>query len=42
MVQVKERTPPGVAFMAEGVAEGNANALLNGGPVQVEIEKVGA
>jgi len=38
-VQVKERIPAGVAFMAEGVAEGNANALLNGGPVQVKIEK---
>ena len=42
LVQIKERVPAGVAFMAEGVAEGNANALLNGGPVQVEIEKVGA
>jgi NADH-quinone oxidoreductase subunit G len=38
-VQIKERIPAGVAFMAEGVAEGNANALLNGGPVQVTIEK---
>jgi NADH-quinone oxidoreductase subunit G len=41
-VQIKERTPAGVVFMAEGVLDGNANALLNGGPVQVEIEKVGA
>ena len=41
-VQVKERVPAGVAFMAEGVLDGNANALLNGGPVQVTIEKVGA
>ncbi len=41
-VQVKERIPAGVAFMAEGVADGNANALLNGGPVQVTIEKAGA
>ena len=38
-VQVKERIPAGVAFMAEGVLDGNANALLNGGPVQVTIEK---
>jgi len=29
-----------VVFLAEGVADGNANALLNGGPVRVEIEKV--
>jgi NADH-quinone oxidoreductase subunit G len=41
-VQIKERIPTGVAFMAEGVADGNANALLNGGPVQVTIEKAGA
>jgi NADH-quinone oxidoreductase subunit G len=39
-VQVKERVPAGVVFMAEGVLDGNANALLNGGPVQVEIEKL--
>ncbi len=39
-VQVKERVPDGVAFMAEGVLDGNANALLNGGPVQVTIEKL--
>jgi len=39
-VQIKERVPAGVVFMAEGVAEGNANALLNGGPVQVKIEKL--
>ncbi|HET9199254.1 MAG TPA: NADH-quinone oxidoreductase subunit NuoG [Solirubrobacterales bacterium] len=41
-VLVKERVPQGVCFMAEGVAAGNANALLNGGPVQVRIEKVRA
>ncbi len=40
-VQIKERVPAGVAFMAEGVLDGNANALLNGGPVSVEIEKLG-
>jgi NADH-quinone oxidoreductase subunit G len=41
-VQIKERVPAGVVFMAEGIADGNANSLLNGGPVQVKIEKVGA
>jgi NADH-quinone oxidoreductase subunit G len=40
LVQIKERIPAGVVFLAEGVAEGNANALLNGGPVQVTIEKL--
>jgi NADH-quinone oxidoreductase subunit G len=39
-VQIKERVPVGVVFLAEGVADGNANALLNGGPVQVTIEKL--
>jgi NADH-quinone oxidoreductase subunit G len=39
-VQIKERVPAGVVFMAEGVLDGNANALLNGGPVSVEIEKL--
>jgi len=39
-VLVKERVPEGVCFLAEGVAPGNANALLNGGPVRVEIEKL--
>jgi NADH-quinone oxidoreductase subunit G len=39
-VQIKERVPAGVVFMAEGVAGSNANALLNGGPVSVEIEKL--
>jgi NADH-quinone oxidoreductase subunit G len=39
-VQIKERIPQGVVFMAEGVQVGNANALLNGGPVQVTIEKL--
>ena len=41
-VAIKERIPEGVCFLIEGTAEGNANALLNGGPVSVEIEKVGA
>jgi NADH-quinone oxidoreductase subunit G len=40
-VQVKERVPAGVVFLAEGVLDGNANALRNGGPVQVTIEKLG-
>ena len=40
-VQIRERVPAGVVFMAEGVLDGNANALLNGGPVQVQIEKLG-
>jgi NADH-quinone oxidoreductase subunit G len=40
-VQIKERVPAGVVFMAEGVLDGNANTLLNGGPVQVQIEKLG-
>ncbi|HEV2856842.1 MAG TPA: NADH-quinone oxidoreductase subunit NuoG [Solirubrobacterales bacterium] len=40
-VHVKERVTKGVVFMAEGVLDGNANALLNGGPVQVQIEKLG-
>src|SRR5207253_1345587 len=39
-VQVKERISKGVVFMAEGVIDGNANSLLNGGPVQVKIEKL--
>jgi anaerobic selenocysteine-containing dehydrogenase len=38
-VQIRERVPAGVCFLAEGLAEGNANALLDGGPVQVTIEK---
>jgi anaerobic selenocysteine-containing dehydrogenase len=39
-VHVKERVPQGVCFLAEGVSDGNANALLIGGPVQVKIEKL--
>ncbi|HXR60755.1 MAG TPA: molybdopterin dinucleotide binding domain-containing protein, partial [Solirubrobacterales bacterium] len=39
-VHVKERVSEGVVFLAEGVLDGNANALLNGGPVQVKIEKL--
>ena len=36
----RSESPPGVVFLAEGVTDGNANALLNGGPVQVKIEKL--
>jgi predicted molibdopterin-dependent oxidoreductase YjgC len=39
-VQIKERVTEGVCFLAEGVADGNANRLLNGGPVRVEITKL--
>jgi NADH-quinone oxidoreductase subunit G len=39
-VAIKERVPEGVCFLAEGVALGNANALLNGHQVRVEIEKL--
>jgi NADH-quinone oxidoreductase subunit G len=39
-VAIKERVPEGVCFLAEGVEQGNANALLNGGPVSVEITKL--
>jgi NADH-quinone oxidoreductase subunit G len=38
-VEIKERVPQGVCFMSEGTAESNANQLLNGGPVRVEIQK---
>ncbi len=41
-VSIKERVSEGVCFLIEGTAEANANALLNGGPVSVEIEKVEA
>jgi NADH-quinone oxidoreductase subunit G len=41
-VQIRERVADGVCFLAEGTESGNANALLNGGPVRVEIAKVSA
>ena len=41
-VAIKERVPEGTCLLLEGVAEGNANALLNGGPVSVQIEKTAA
>jgi anaerobic selenocysteine-containing dehydrogenase len=40
-VDIKERITEGVCFMVEGTGEGNANGLLNGSPVSVEITKVG-
>jgi NADH-quinone oxidoreductase subunit G len=39
-VVLRERVAEGVCLLSEGVAEGNANQLLNGGPVEVEIQKV--
>ncbi len=39
-VAIKERQQDGVCFLIEGVKGGNANALLNGGPVSVEITKL--
>ncbi|MGB7686190.1 MAG: molybdopterin dinucleotide binding domain-containing protein, partial [Solirubrobacterales bacterium] len=39
-VLVKERIPEGVCFLIEGTESGNANALLNGGPVRVEVTKL--
>jgi anaerobic selenocysteine-containing dehydrogenase len=41
-VDVKERAQDGTVFLIEGIRGGNANALLNGGPVEVTIEKVDA
>jgi NADH-quinone oxidoreductase subunit G len=38
-VVVRERVQEGVCFLIEGVAQGNANSLLNGGPVSVTVEK---
>jgi NADH-quinone oxidoreductase subunit G len=39
-VDVKERQSEGVVFLIEGTAEDNANGLLNGAPVEVEITKL--
>jgi NADH-quinone oxidoreductase subunit G len=41
-VAIKERVPEGVCFLLEGIADGNANQLLNGSPVSVRIEKTPA
>jgi NADH-quinone oxidoreductase subunit G len=38
-VAIKERVNVGTCFLVEGTAENNANALLNGGPVSVQISK---
>ncbi len=39
-VLIKERVQEGVCFLIEGTEDGNANALLNGSPVAVEIAKL--
>jgi anaerobic selenocysteine-containing dehydrogenase len=41
-VAIKERVQNGVCFLIEGTAEDNANGLLEGGPVSVQIEQTGA
>jgi NADH-quinone oxidoreductase subunit G len=41
-VSIKERVPEGTCLLIEGTADGNANALLNGSPVSVQIEKIPA
>ncbi len=40
-VDPKERVTQGVVFLIEGTKDGNANGLLNGSPVSVEISKAG-
>ncbi|MCW2988389.1 MAG: NADH-quinone oxidoreductase, chain, partial [Solirubrobacterales bacterium] len=39
-VAIRERQQEGVVFLIEGTAADNANGLLNGGPVEVEITKL--
>jgi NADH-quinone oxidoreductase subunit G len=39
-VDIRERIAAGSVFLIEGTKAANANALLNGGPVDVTIEKV--
>ncbi len=41
-VAIRERVPEGVCLLIEGTKEGNANALLGGGPVSIQIEKMPA
>jgi NADH-quinone oxidoreductase subunit G len=41
-VSIKERVPEGTCLLIEGTADGNANQLLNGSPVSVQIEKIAA
>jgi NADH-quinone oxidoreductase subunit G len=38
-VAIRERVPEGTCLLLEGTADDNANALLNGSPVSVTIEK---
>jgi predicted molibdopterin-dependent oxidoreductase YjgC len=38
-VAIRDRVNEGTCFLLEGTAEANANALLNGSPVSVTIEK---
>jgi len=40
VVAVRERMAQGACFLVEGTAENNANALLNGAPRAVKVEKV--
>jgi NADH-quinone oxidoreductase subunit G len=39
-VQIRERIEQGACFLIEGTAEGNANSLLNGSPIGVEITRI--
>jgi hypothetical protein len=41
-VAIRERVNEGTCFLLEGTQESNANALLNGSPVSVTIEKTAA
>jgi len=41
-VAIRERVPEGTCLLLEGTAENNANALRNGSPVSVQIEKTPA
>jgi NADH-quinone oxidoreductase subunit G len=41
-VAIRERVQEGVCLLLEGTQESNANALLNGSPVSVTIEKTAA
>ena len=38
-VSIKQRVPKGVAFVIEGIKEANGNALANGVPQRVRIDK---
>ncbi len=39
IVAIRERIAEGACFLVEGTAENNANALLNGAPAAVKVEK---